>query len=59
MLIRHTFIIDLVVISLLYGANIILGMTWLQSVHPIIDWESGEKYILNGVSISLIQGEWL
>ena len=34
-------------------------MTWVQSVHPTIDWASGEIYIPNSVSASLIQGEWL
>ena len=55
----HTSSIDLTVTSLLHNAEIILGMNWLQAVRPVIDWVTGEIYIPNSVTTSLIQGEWL
>ena len=50
----HTSNIDLTVTSLLHNADIVLGMTWLQAVRPIIDWVTGEVYIPNSVTTSLI-----
>ena len=56
---EHTSSIDLTVTSLLHNADIILGMNWLQAVRPVIDWVTGEIYIPNSVTTSLMQGEWL
>ena len=55
----HTSTVDMTVTSLLHDVDVVLGMTWLKSVRPIIDWFSGEVYIPNSVSTSLIHGEWL
>ena len=55
----HTSTIDMTVISLPHDVDVVLGMTWLKSVRPIIDWFSGGVYIPDSVSTSLIHGEWL
>ena len=55
----HTSKVALTVTTLPHCADVVLGMTWLQLVRPVIDWVSGELYIPNSVSTSLIQGEWL
>ena len=55
----HTSPVDLTVTNLLHNVDVVLGMTWLQTVRPVIDWVSGEIYIPNSVSTSLVHGEWL
>ena len=55
----HTSTVDMTVTSLLHDVDVVLGVTWLKSVRPIIDWFSGEVYIPDSVSTSLIHGEWL
>lgn len=56
---RHTSCVDLTVTNLLHDANLISGMTWLESLRPLIDWVSGEIDMPHNVSTYLIQGEWL
>ena len=58
-LLGHTSTVDMTVTSLLHDVDLVLGMTWLKSVPPIIDWFRGEFYIPDSVSTSLIHGEWL
>ena len=50
---------DLIVTTLLHNVDVVLGITWLKTVRPVIDWISGEIYIPNSVSILLVHGEWL
>ena len=56
---RHMSPVDLITTTLLHNVDVVLGMTWLQSVRLVIDWVSGEVYILHSVSTSLVHGEWL
>ena len=55
----HTSTVDLTFTSLLHSVDVVLGMTWLKSVRPLIDWVGGEVYIPNSVSTALVHGEWL
>ena len=55
----HTSKEDLTITTLLHEVDVVLGMTWLKSVRPLIDWGSGEIYIPDSVSTSLIMGDWL
>ena len=51
---------DLTVTRLLHGADVVLGMTWLQVADPIIRWNTGDIYIPNSVSsFKRIMGHWL
>ena len=49
--------IDLTVSQLMYDTDIILGLTWLKTVNPIVDWLSGKLYVPNAINTSLILGE--
>ena len=51
--------IDLTVSQLMYDTDIILGLTWLKTVNPIVDWLSGKLYAPNAINTSLILGEWM
>ena len=51
--------IDLTVSQLMYDTDIILGLTWLKTVNPIVDWRSGKLYVPNAINTSLILGEWM
>ena len=53
----HTSTVDLTITSLLHSVDVVLGMTWLKSVRPVIDWVIGEVYIPNIVSTALVHGE--
>ena len=55
----HISTVDMTVTSLLHDVDVVLGLAWLKSVRPIIDWFSGEVYIPYSVSTSLIHGERL
>ena len=44
---------------LLHDVDIVLGMNWLKSVNPIIDWCSGRVYLIDGVHTALLEGKWL
>ena len=51
---------DLAVCSLLYGVDLVLGMTWLVEANPLIRWSIGTVYLLHSVSsFQRIMGEWL
>ena len=51
---------DLTVCRLLHGADVVLGMTWLQVADPIIRWSTGDIYIPDSVSsFQRIMGHWL
>ena len=51
--------IDLTISQLMYDTDIILGLTWLKTVNPIVDWLSGKLYVPNAINTSLILGEWM
>ena len=51
--------IGLTVTNLLHYADLVLGMNWLQTVNPIIDWCGAKLYVPNAVHTALLQGEWL
>ena len=45
--------------QLMYDTDIILGLTWLKTVNPIVDWRSRKLYVPNALNTSLILGEWM
>ena len=51
--------IDLTVSHLLHDVDIVLGMNWLKSVNPVMDWCSGRVYLLDAVHTALLEGKWL
>ena len=36
-----------------------LGINWLKSINPIIDWSSGKVYMPNAIHTALLEGKWL
>ena len=50
---------DLTVSQLLHNANIVLGINWLKSINPLIDWCSGKVYMPNAIHTALLEGRWL
>ena len=56
----YTVKMNLTVTRLLHGADVILGMTWLQVADPIIRWSTGDVYIPDSISsFQRIMGHWL
>ena len=55
----RTFKIDFTVSDLLHKVDIVLGITWLQENNPLVDWSSGNLYILDSQSLMRLFGEWL
>ena len=51
--------IDLTVSHLLHDVDIVLGINWLKSVNPLIDWCSGRVYLPAAVHTALLEGKWL
>ena len=51
--------VDLTVSKLLHGVDIVLGINWLESVNPLIDWCSGKMYLPNAVHTAFLKGSWL
>ena len=50
---------DLTVSRLLYNVDIVLGINWLKSINPLIDWCSGKIYLPNAIHTALLEGRWL
>ena len=50
---------DLTVSQLLHEVDIVLGINWLKTINPVIDWSSGRIYMPNAVHTALIEGTWL
>ena len=51
---------DLMVYSLLHNVDLVLGMTWLVTADPLIQWSTGTMYLADSVSsFQRIVGEWL
>ena len=51
--------IDLTVSHLLHDVDIVLGINWMKSVNPLIDWCSGRVYLLDAIHTALLEGKWL
>ena len=49
--------IGLTVTNLLHDVDLVLGMNWLQTVNPIVDWCGAELYVPNAVHTALLQGK--
>ena len=58
-LVSATSRIDLIVSHLLHDVDIVLGINWLKSINPIIDWCSGRVYLPAAVHTALLEGKWL
>ena len=50
---------DFTVSQLLHEVDIVLGINWLKTINPIIDWSTGRIYMPNAVHTALIEGKWL
>ena len=50
---------DLTVSRLMHNVDIVLGVNWLKSVNPLIDWCSGKVYMPNAIHTALLEGRWL
>ena len=55
----RTFKIDFTVSDLLHNVDIVLGITWLKEYNPLVDWSTGNLYILDSHSLMRLFGEWL
>ena len=55
----RTFKIDFTVSDLLHNVDIVLGITWLKQYNPLVDWSTGNLYILDSHSLMRLFGEWL
>ena len=51
--------LDLTVSSLLHEVDIVLGINWLKTVNPIIDWCSGRVHLPGAIHTALLEGTWL
>ena len=51
--------VGLAVTALLHEVNLVLGINWLQSVNPVVDWSGARLYVPNAVQTALLQGNWL
>ena len=51
--------LNLIVSSLLHEVDIVLGINWLKTVNPIIDWCSGRIYLPGAIHTALLEGTWL
>ena len=55
----RTFRIDFTVSDLLHNVDIVLGITWLKTYNPLVNWSTGNLYILDSHSLMRLFGEWL
>ena len=55
----RTFKIDFTVSDLLHNVDIVLGITWLKEYNPLVDWSTGNLYILDSHSLMRLFEEWL
>ena len=51
--------IGLTITNLLHDVDLVLGMNWLQTVNPILDWCGAKLYVPNAVHTALLQGNSL
>ena len=45
--------------KLLHDVDFVLGMNWLETVNPFIDWCAGKTYLPNAVHTAHLIGSWL
>ena len=51
--------VGLTVTALVHEVDLVLGINWLQSVNPVVDWSGAQLYVPNAVHTALLQGDWL
>ena len=51
--------LDLIVTKLLHNVDVVLGMNWLCTVNPIIDWRGARMLLPDTVGSSFLAGFWL
>ena len=51
--------VGLTVTALLHEVDLVLGINWLQSVNPVVDWSGARLYVPNAVQTALLQCNWL
>ena len=51
--------LDLTVTKLLHSVNLVLGINWLQTVNPIIDWRGARMFLPESLGTSFLAGFWL
>ena len=51
--------LDLTVTKLLHSVDLVLGINWLQTVNPIIDWRGARMFLPESLGTSFLAGFWL
>ena len=51
--------LDLTITKLLHSVDVVLGMNWLCTVYPIIDWRGARMFIPESLGSSFLAGFWL
>ena len=51
--------LDLTVTKLLHSVDLVLGINWLQTVNPIIDWRGAQMFLPETLGTSFLTGFWL
>ena len=51
--------LDLTVTKLLHNVDVVLGMNWLCTVNPIIDWRGARMFLPDTLGSSFLAGFWL
>ena len=51
--------LDLTVTKLLHSVDFVLGINWLQTVNPIIDWRGAQMFLPELLGSSFLAGFWL
>ena len=51
--------LDLTVTKLLHNVDVVLGINWLQTVNPIIDWRGAQMFLPESLGTSFLAGFWL
>ena len=51
--------LDLTVTKLLHNVDMVLGINWLQTVNPIIDWRGARMFLPESLGSSFLIGFWL
>ena len=46
--------VGLTVTTLLHEVDLVLGINWLQSVNPVVDWSGARLYVPNLVQTALL-----
>ena len=51
--------LDLTITKLLHNVDVVLGMNWLCTVNPIIDWRGARMFLPDTLGSSFLAGFWL